>query len=105
MDNYTTHRPCALYEAFPPEEAKRIRDKFEFIYTPVHGSWLNMAEIELNVLMGQCLNRRIDNIATMKEEVEAWEESRNNKEATIDWQFTNDIARIKLKKLYPTLLP
>ncbi len=104
MDNLATHKPAALYEAFPPEEAKRIWDRFEFIYTPKHGSWLNMAEIELNVLMGQCLNRRIDNIETIKQEVNAWQRDRNNKEATINWQFTNDKARIKLKKLYPTIL-
>jgi hypothetical protein len=104
MDNYTTHRPSALYETYAPEEAKRIWDRYEFIYTPIHGSWLNMAEIELNVLMGQCLNRRIDNMETMKEEVEAWQQSRNNKEATINWQFTNDKARVKLNKLYPTIL-
>jgi hypothetical protein len=104
MDNPATHKPAALYEAFPPEEAKRIWDRFEFIYTPKHGSWLNMAEIELNVLMGQCLNRRIDNIETIKQEVNAWQQDRNNKEATINWQFTNDKARIKLKKLYPTIL-
>jgi hypothetical protein len=103
MDNLATHKPAALYEAFPPEEAKRIWDRFEFIYTPKHGSWLNMAEIELNVLMGQCLNRRIDNMKTMKQEVEAWKEHRNNKEAVINWQFTTKDARIKLKKLYPSI--
>jgi DDE superfamily endonuclease len=104
MDNLGTHKPAALYETFAPEEAKRIWDRFEFIYTPKHGSWLNMAEIELRVLMGQCLNRRIDNIETMKQEVKAWQEVRNNKEATINWQFTNDKARVKLKRLYPTIL-
>ena len=103
MDNYGTHKPSALYETFAPEEAKRIWDRFEFVYTPKHGSWLNMAEIELHVLMGQCLNRRIDNIETMAKEAKAWQESRNNKEAKIDWQFTNEKARIKLKKLYPTI--
>ena len=103
MDNYGTHKAAALYEAFVPEEAKRIWDRFEFIYTPKHGSWLNMAEIELHVLMGQCLNRRIDNIVTMKKETKAWQENRNNKEAQINWQFTNDKARIKLKKLYQTI--
>lgn len=103
MDNYGTHKPAALYEAFAPQEAKRIWDKFEFVYTPRHGSWLNMAEIELHVLMGQCLNRKIDNIETMKKEAKAWEQNRNNKEATINWQFTNDKARIKLKRLYPTI--
>ena len=103
MDNYTTHRPAALYEVFKPEEAKRIWDRFEFIYTPKHGSWLNMAEIELNVLMGQCLNRRIDDIEVMKEEAKAWQDHRNNKKATIDWQFKNEDARIKLRKLYPSI--
>ena len=71
MDNLSTHKSSALYEAFEPKEAKRIWDRFEFVYTPKHGSWLDMAEIELNVLMGQCLNRRIDNIETMKREVKA----------------------------------
>jgi len=88
MDNLSTHKPSALYEAFAPQEAKRIWDRFEFIYTPKHGSWLNMAEIELNVLMGQCLNRRIDNLKTMREEVEAWQHYRNNMNAKINWQFT-----------------
>jgi hypothetical protein len=104
MDNLSTHKPAALYEAFDPEEAKRIWDRFEFIYTPKHGSWLNMAEIELRVLMGQCLNRRIDNMETMEKEVKAWQNFRNNKEATINWQFTNEKARVKLKRLYPTIL-
>ena len=103
MDNLNTHKPSALYETFTPEEAKRIWDRFEFIYTPKHGSWLNMAEIELNVLMGQCLKRRIDNITTIREETEAWQENRNNKKAKINWQFTTKSARIKLKRLYPTL--
>ena len=103
MDNLATHKAAALYDAFAPEEAKRIWDRFEFIYTPKHGSWLNMAEIELNVLMGQCLNRRIDKIETMTQEVNAWEQDRNNKKASIKWQFTNDKARIKLKRLYPTI--
>ena len=103
MDNLNTHSPSALYEVFSPKEAKRIWDRFNFIYTPKHGSWLNMAEIELNVLNGQCLNRRIDNIETVKEEVEAWCESRNNMKAKINWQFTTKDARIKLKTLYPKL--
>jgi hypothetical protein len=103
MDNLNTHKPSALYETFSPEEAKRIWDRFEFIYTPKHGSWLNMAEIELNVLMGQCLKRRIDNMTTIREETEAWQENRNNKKAKINWQFTTKSARIKLKRLYPTL--
>ena len=103
MDNLSTHKPAALYEAFEPAEAKRIRDRFEFLYTPKHGSWLNMAEIELNVLMGQCLNRRMDNIEIMISEVKAWQAHRNNATATINWQFTNQKARIKLKRLYPTI--
>jgi hypothetical protein len=104
MDNYGTHKPAALYETFTPSEAKRIWDRFEFIYTPKHGSWLNMAEIELHVLTGQCLNRRIDTIQEMKKEVNAWQQDRNNKEAKINWQFTNEAARIKLKRLDPTIL-
>jgi hypothetical protein len=104
MDNLSTHKASALYETFRPEEAKRIWDRFEFIYTPKHGSWLNMAEIELNVLMGQCLNRRIGEFETMEKEVNAWQQSRNNKKATIKWQFTNNKARVKLKRLYPTIL-
>jgi len=104
MDNLATHKASALYETYSPKEAKRIWDRFEFIYTPKHGSWLNMAEIELNVLMGQCLSRRIDKIDTMKEEASAWQQHRNNKKATINWQFTNNDARIKLKRLYPTIL-
>ena len=104
MDNLNTHKPSALYETFPPQEAKRIWDRFEFIYTPKHGSWLNMVEIELNVLMGQCLNRRIDDMTTIRKEAKAWQQSRNNKKAKINWQFRTDDARIKLKKLYPTIL-
>ena len=104
MDNLNTHKPSALYETFPPEEAKRIWDRFLFNYTPKHGSWLNMAEIELRVLMGQCLNRRIDKASIVRSEVMAWEKDRNNKNATINWQFRTDDARIKLRKLYPTIL-
>lgn len=104
IDNLNTHKPAALYETFPPEEAKRIWDRFEFIYTPKHGSWLNMAEIELNVLMGQCLNRRIDKMETIIQEVSAWQRDRNNKKSIINWQFTTDKARIKLKRLYPTII-
>ena len=102
-DNLNTHKPAALYETFPPHEAKRIWDRFEFIHTPKHGSWLNMAEIELNVLMRQCLNRRIGDITTMQQEATAWQNDRNNKEATINWQFSNETARVKLKRLYPTI--
>ena len=103
MDNLNTHKPGSLYEVFPPEKAKYIWDKFSFVYTPKHGSWLNMAEIELNVLIGQCLNRRIDKISTIRRECIAWQEHRNNKNSKINWQFTAKDARIKLKRLYPTL--
>ena len=102
MDNLSTHKAGSLYEVFPPEEAKRIRDRFEFVYTPKHGSWLNMAEIELNVLMGQCLSRRIDNIGEVQSEVAAWQRHRNNLDATVNWQFTTEKARVKLRRLYPT---
>jgi len=104
MDNFKTHDAFAFYETFVPEEAKRLWDKFEFIFTPKHGSWLNMAEIELHVLNGQCLNRHIPTIEEIKSEVEAWKNHRNNKTAKINWQFTNDQARIKLKRLYPSIL-
>jgi hypothetical protein len=102
MDNYDTHKPGAFYEAFCAQEAKAIWDKFEFVYTPKHGSWLNMAEIELNVLMGQCLNRRIDSMDKIQQQVEVWQTDRNNKKATIKWRFSTDDARIKLRRLYPT---
>lgn len=103
MDNLNTHEPGSFYEAFLPEKAKALWDRFEFVYTPKHGSWLNMAEIELNVLTGQCLNRRIDNIGTVRKEVRAWQNFRNNKNAKVKWQFTTKDARIKLSRLYPTL--
>jgi len=103
MDNLNTHKPGSLYEVFTPDKAKRLWDRFKFVYTPKHGSWLNMAEIELNVLNGQCLSRRIDNIARVKQECNAWQKYRNNMNANIDWQFTAKDARIKLKRLYPTL--
>jgi len=103
MDNFDTHKAGAFYEAFYPEKAKALWDRFEFIFTPKHGSWLNMAEIELNVLMGQCLNRRIAAIEHIIKEVKAWEKHRNNLNAKINWQFTTADARIKLRKLYPTL--
>jgi len=88
---------------FEPKEAKRIWDKFEFIYTPKHGSWLNMVEIELHVLNGQCLNRHISTIEKIKDEVDAWQNHRNNKKSTINWQFTTKESRIKLRKLYPSI--
>ena len=103
MDNLNTHGPGSLYETFDPPQAKALLDRFEFVYTPRHGSWLNMAEIELNVLINQCLNRRIDNLPEMQHEVEAWQKHRNNRNSKIDWQFTTNDARIKLKRLYPTL--
>jgi len=103
MDNLNTHEPGSFYEAFLPEKAKALWDRFEFVYTPKHGSWLNMAEIELNVLTGQCLNRRIDDIGIVRKEVRAWQECRNNRNAKVNWQFTTKDARIKLSRLYPTL--
>jgi hypothetical protein len=101
MDNLETHKPGALYESFPAVKAKALWDRFEFIYTPKHGSWLNMAEIELNVLMGQCLSGRIPDFEKVKMQVKAWQEARNNKNANINWRFTTEDARIKLKRLYP----
>ena len=103
MDNLNTHNPGSLYELFPPEKAKALWDRFQFVYTPKHGSWLNMAEIELNVLTGQCLTRRIDDIEFVKKEVAAWQRARDNKNAKVNWQFTAEDARIKLRRLYPTL--
>ena len=103
MDNLNTHTPGSLYETFSPDKAKELWDRFEFIYTPKHGSWLNMAEIELNVLTGQCLNRRIDDIGTIERETLAWQRCRDNKGAKVNWQFATDDARIKLKRLYPTI--
>lgn len=103
MDNFKTHAASAFYETFEPREAKKLWDRFEFVYTPKHGSWLNMAEIELHVLNGQCLNRHLATMDQVKEEVQAWQTNRNNKNSTINWQFTNTKARIKLKKLYPSI--
>lgn len=103
MDNLNTHVPGSLYETFQPEKAKRLWDRFEFVYTPKHGSWLNMAEIELSVLTRQCLNRRIDDVEPVRREVLAWQEFRNNKDSKVNWQFTTEDARIKLHRLYPTL--
>jgi len=103
MDNFKTHVASAFYEVYEPAEAKRLCDRFEFVYTPKHGSWLNMAEIELHVLNGQCLNRHISSLEKIKTEVEAWQKNRNNKNSKINWQFTNKEARIKLKRLYPSL--
>ena len=102
MDNYGTHTPGSFYETFSPEKAKSLWDKFEFVYTPKHGSWLNIAEIELNVLISQCLDRRIDDIDVVRKEVQAWQVFRDNKNAKVNWQFTTKDARIKLSRLYPT---
>lgn len=101
MDNLNTHSLGSLYEAFPPQEARRIINRLEVVYTPKHGSWLNMAEIELNVLTRQCLSRRIPDKQTLTTETAAWEDDRNRKDANIDWQFTTEDARTKLKHLYP----
>lgn len=103
QDNLNTHKPASLYKAFAPEEAKRILDKLEFHYTPKHGSWLNMAEIEFSVLTRQCLDRRIPNKETLTQEVEAWSKRRNTEQKTVNWRFTTPDARIKLKRLYPSV--
>jgi DDE superfamily endonuclease len=102
LDNLNTHGPGSLYEAFEPGEARRLVHKLEFHYTPKHGSWLNMAEIELSILQRQCLNRRIADEAMLKREVAAWEQQRNDAKETIDWRFSITDAREKLKRLYPT---
>jgi hypothetical protein len=103
MDNLNTHKAASLYEAFEPTEARRILDRLEIHYTPKHGSWLDMAEIELNVLTKQCLDRRIPDQPTLIEEVSAWETPRNESASKVDWHFTTDDARIKLKRLYPSI--
>ena len=103
MDNLNTHKFASLYEAFPPEEARRIINKLEIHYTPKHGSWLNMAEIELSVLQRQCLQARIPDRSTLKEKVDAWENRRNTRQSTVHWRFTTEDARIKLHKLYPSI--
>jgi hypothetical protein len=102
LDNLNTHSPASLYAAFPPAEAKRLADKLEIHYTPKHGSWLNMAEIELAVLAGQCLGQRLPDQATLAREVAAWEADRNAATKTITWRFTTADARIKLRRLYPS---
>jgi len=102
MDKLNTHGAASFYQAFPPEEAWRLTNRFEFHHTPKHGSWLNMAEAELSVLQRQCLNRHIGNQPKLIEETAAWEHQRNTTAAKVDWRFTSDNARIKLKRLYPT---
>ena len=103
MDNLNTHTPAALYEAFPPAEAKRLADKLELHYTPKHGSWLNIAEIELSVLSRQCLDRRVPDFATLQAEVAAWQKRRNAAGGAVNWHFTTEDARIKLPRLYPSV--
>lgn len=103
QDQLNTHVPSALYATFEPAEARRILDKLKFHYTPKHGSWLNMAEIELSVLSSQCLERRIPDQQTLAPEIAAWEERRNQQFRTVNWQFTTADARIKLKRLYPSI--
>ena len=104
MDNLNTHRIGSLYETFSPSGANALANRFEFVYTPKHSSWLNMAEIEINVMIRQCLKRRIDNIEELSKEVEAWQESRDGINAKVDWQFMSKDARVKLKRLYPTFM-
>ena len=101
LDNLNTHCAASLYETFQPEEARRLVERLDIHYTPKHGSWLNMAEIELSALKGQCLDRRIANLQTMQRHVATWENDRNNRQSKITWQFTTADARIKLKRLYP----
>ena len=103
MDNLNTHSPASFYETFEPDEARRLINRFEFHYTPKHGSWLNMAEIELGVLIRQCLSRRIADKARLETEVRAWQKDRNAKVVKVDWRFTTADARIKLKHLYPVI--
>ena len=105
LDNLNTHTPASLYQAFAPAEAKRLADKLEVHYTPRHGSWLDMAEIELSVLARQCLSERMDTKDFVTEQVCAWESRRNAAQSRIDWRFTTADARIKLKRLYPSILP
>lgn len=103
MDNFKTHVAGAFYETFEPQVAKKLWDRLEFINTPKHGSWLNMAEIELHVLNGQCLNRHLETMEEVEDEVNAWQKDRNNQNRKINWQFTSKDARVKLKRLYPSI--
>jgi len=103
LDNLNTHRLASLYQTFEPQEARRLAERIEFHHTPKHGSWLNMAEIELSALSGQCLNRRIPDLGTMQRHISAWENDRNNRQPKIHWHFSTNDARIKLKQLYPKL--
>jgi len=103
MDNLNTHSPASLYEAFEPSEARRLAEKLEVHYTPKHGSWLDMAEIELGIMNRQCLNRRINDAAKLRREVAAWENDRNGRATKVNWQFTTADARMKLRRLYPSI--
>jgi hypothetical protein len=103
MDNLNTHKLASLYETFPPEQARRIAERLEIHYTPKHGSWLNVAEIELSVLSRQCLNRRIESMDELRKEVAAWDEARNEKQVEVRWRFTTEDARVKLRRLYPVV--
>ena len=103
MDNLNTHDTASLYETFPPAEARRLAQRLKIHHTPKHGSWLNIAEIELSALSSQCLRRRIPSIETMRTEIFAWQKHRNNRGAPINWRFTTEDARIKLTRLYPKL--
>lgn len=103
MDNLNTHKLSSLYEAFEPREAHRIAERLEIHYTPKHGSWLNMAEIEIGVMTRQCLNRRINDQETLKREIKAWQDERNKQAARVNWRFTTEDARVKLKSLYPSM--
>jgi hypothetical protein len=105
LDNLSTHTAAAFYEAFPPEQARELARRVEFVHTPVHGSWLNMVEVEISVLVRQCLKRRLADIETLKREVSAWAEERNRLGASVEWRFTTEDARTKLRKLYPAIEP
>lgn len=103
MDNLNTHSPASLYEAFEPSEARRLTEKLEVHYTPKHGSWLDMAEIELGILNRQCLNRRLNDAATLRREVASWENDRNRRATKVNWRFTTGDARVRLRRLYPSI--
>jgi len=103
MDNLNTHKLGSLYSTFKPEEARRIAERLEIHYTPKHGSWLDMAEIEIGVLSRQCLNKRIPDQETLRSEIEKWEKKRNQETICVNWRFTTEDARIKLKSLYPSI--
>jgi len=105
LDNLNTHKPSVLYQAYPPEEAHRILSKLEFVHTPKHGSWLNMAELEFAAIQRQCLDRRIGTKEELTREVDAWRDARNDREVRANWQFTTEDARVKLRKLYPDNQP